>query len=141
MVLVEAVRLMLPCDAEAPGRVRNELERIEEIATVRTEAKLVASELVSNAVRHSGCGPRHEIDVRVRLSSELFEIAVRDPGLSDHVPEVRETAEDGGFGLAIVNEIAYRWGTTRSDGQVVWAQVSIPPPPAGPTHARDDGES
>jgi anti-sigma regulatory factor (Ser/Thr protein kinase) len=127
--LVEVVRLALPCDAGAPGVVRDELERIKEIEPVRTEAKLVASELVSNAIRHSGCEPSHEIDVRVRLGRGLFEIAVRDPGLSDQLPEVQENAEVGGFGLSIVNEIAHRWGMARSDGQVVWAQLSLPPTP------------
>jgi anti-sigma regulatory factor (Ser/Thr protein kinase) len=106
--LVEVVRLALPCDAGAPGVVRDELERIEEIAPVRSEAKLVATELVSNAVRHSGCEPSHEIDVRVRRGRGLFEIAVHDPGLSDQLPEVRENADLGGFGLAIVSELARR---------------------------------
>jgi anti-sigma regulatory factor (Ser/Thr protein kinase) len=125
--LVEVVRLAVPCDARAPGVVRGELERMEAIETVRIEAKLVASELVSNAVRHSGCEPSHEIDVRVGLRGGLFEIAVRVPGLSDRLPEMQENAEVGGLGLSIVNEIAHSWGTSRTDGQVVWAQLSLPP--------------
>jgi anti-sigma regulatory factor (Ser/Thr protein kinase) len=96
---------------------------------LRPEAKLVASELVSNAVWHSGCGQSHEIDVRVRLSSTLIEIAVHDPGLSGQAPQVRENPDIGGFGLAIVEKLAHRWGAARRDGRLVWAQLSIQPSP------------
>ena len=127
---VEVFRLAVVCDAGAPSLVRDGLEGIEEIELLRPEAKLVASELVSNAVRHSGCETNHEIDVRVRLSNEIVEISVRDPGLSDQAPAVQEP-DIGGLGLVIVREIAHRWGTDRADGQVVWAQLSIPPSPVG----------
>jgi hypothetical protein len=128
---VEVFRLAVVCDAGAPALVRDGLEAIEEIELFRSEAKLVASELVSNAVRHSRCQTNHEIDVRVRLSNELVEISVHDPGLSDQALAMRENSDIGGLGLVIVGEIAHRWGTDRADGQVAWAQLSIPPSPAG----------
>ena len=75
------LHLTLPCDLNAPARVREELDRLEVIDPIRMDAKLVASELVSNAVRHSACAPSDVIHVRAGLSAEFLEISVHDPGL------------------------------------------------------------
>ena len=121
----ELLHLVLRCDNEAPSAVRERLDEIAAIEAIRLRAKLVASELVSNAVRHSACEPTDEIVVRVSLSTHLFEIWVRDPGWSDNTPEVQEAPDIGGLGLAIVDREAYRWGSVRSEGRVVWAQLTL----------------
>jgi hypothetical protein len=62
--------------------------------------------------------------------------AVRRAGrLSGQAPEVPENAELGGFGIAIVNEVAERRGPAKSGGQVVKGQPSITPSPARHTQA------
>jgi anti-sigma regulatory factor (Ser/Thr protein kinase) len=134
----DVLHLVLPCDPRAPGRVRDELEKIEAIQSIRMNAKLVASELVSNAVRHSSCSPCDELDVRARLSDDLFEISVRDPGLSEQTPQVQREPGIGGLGLAIVERAAERWGSTRPGGRVVWAQLSLRATPRSPAGAASD---
>ncbi len=90
------------------------------------DAILVASELVTNAVRHSGCAEHDQIQVSVKLRGEHLVIDVRDPGLSDQAPEIRAGPEWGGFGLQIVDQLAVRWGSERECGYRVWAEVLLP---------------
>jgi hypothetical protein len=77
-----------------------------------------------------GCELKDEIDVRVRPSSDLFEIEVRDCG-SPNRPEVQENAQVGDFGLAIVKRIAHRWGVARPNATWLWAKLSIRASPGG----------
>jgi anti-sigma regulatory factor (Ser/Thr protein kinase) len=121
----EVFHLILPCDREAPAKVRAELEKVDAIEPVRDDARLVASEIVSNAVLHSGCTPEHELDVRGRLGEDFFEISVHDPALAEGAPLVRDNPDIGGLGLRIVERLAAAWGVAKPDGRVVWAQLSL----------------
>lgn len=128
--LTDAFSLVLPCTPYAPATVRQELDKLETIESIRGNAKLVATEIVSNAVRHSGCTPEHQIEVHARLNSDLLEISVHDPGLSTEHPQVRADRGDldiGGLGLMIVERLSDRWGTARANGRLVWAQFLIEP--------------
>ena len=85
-------------------------------------ASLAASELVTNAVTHTGTPPR------LVLSHEPATGAVRvcvSDGSTRH-PAVRDADPDalGGRGLAIVEAVAESWGVAdRGDGKVVWARL------------------
>ena len=50
------LRLALPCDERAPGSVREAVLQLSEDRTAFGDVMLVAGELVTNAVRHSGAG-------------------------------------------------------------------------------------
>ena|SRR5437764_529905 len=92
------------------------------------DAMLVASELVTNAVRHSGCTEREDIDVAVRRFDHHLMITVHDPGGSQgeaRIPPLEECAVEG-LGLRIVEELTSRWGSERRDGYVVWAELPLP---------------
>ena len=121
---LDAFDLVLPCDASAPRKVRSELEKLEMVGRVRDDAKLVASELVSNVVLRSGrTTPDHVIDVRVRSTSEVLVMSIRDSGFSGQIPEVPEDT-DIGLGLVIVEELADWWGIEEPDG-LVWAELLV----------------
>jgi anti-sigma regulatory factor (Ser/Thr protein kinase) len=83
---------------------------------------LLTSELVGNAVRHSGVsGPSHRIVFHARLSDEHVRVEVADhgPGFD---PEVRHEA--AGFGLRLVDKLASRWGVENTPrGCRVWFEV------------------
>jgi serine/threonine-protein kinase RsbW len=91
------------------------------------DAKLVASEIVSNAVLHSGCTPDDRLEVRARLEGRVFEISVHDPGLADEAPLLRQNPDIGGRGLMIVQRLAESWGVAQPDGRLVWAQLLVQP--------------
>jgi anti-sigma regulatory factor (Ser/Thr protein kinase) len=115
--------LAVPCDYDAPRRVRVALDRLEAIDPVRVNAKLVATEIVSNAVRHSGCTPDHLLEVRAHRDADILKISVHDPGLTDQAPRVREDPDVGGLGLVIVDRLAHRWGIERPNGRLVWVEL------------------
>jgi anti-sigma regulatory factor (Ser/Thr protein kinase) len=126
--------LELPCDQLAPSTVRHALARREDARWVMGDVMLVASELVTNAVRHSGCWPQDVVSVEVRLTPERVVCSVSDPGRSGKEAEpAREDELHGGFGLRVVEQLASRWGSERQGGgrYRVWAELACQPPRAG----------
>jgi anti-sigma regulatory factor (Ser/Thr protein kinase) len=120
----EILRLRVSCDSTAPGIVRKALEAVAPIDGVKDDARLLASELVTNAVVHSAGGSDDTIEVFARLGRDRLTIAVHDPGFSDRTPQ-SPSRDDDGMGLRIVEEIARRWGTERPDGLLVWAELEL----------------
>jgi anti-sigma regulatory factor (Ser/Thr protein kinase) len=123
----DLLRLDLPCDREAPGVVREALRSASGARWDLGDVLLVASELVTNAVVHSGCEQDHQLNVRVSEQDDRVLIAVHDPGIAprDAAPETGESARPGGWGLRIVDRLAERWGSERPDGHRVWAELPI----------------
>jgi anti-sigma regulatory factor (Ser/Thr protein kinase) len=115
------------CDTSAPRLARQALERLMEIRPVRDDALLVASELTSNAVRHSGAAPAGEIELRAQLVPDGVLIEVIDEGRSGDIPHARasEAEAPGGFGLPVVEAISRRWGSERVRGTRVWAELRL----------------
>jgi hypothetical protein len=105
--------------------VREALENFTELGWILGDVMLVASELVTNAVLHSGSIGDDHLDVEIHLGAEQISIAVCDPGRSGEVASVRPAGEFafGGWGLQIVEQLASRWGTRRTRGYEVWAEL------------------
>jgi anti-sigma regulatory factor (Ser/Thr protein kinase) len=122
----EVLSLQLPCDERAPGTVRDALDESSDTDWALGDAMLIANELVTNAVLHSGCSGEHRLHVAVTRQPERLVIRVRDPGLSGSEVRGRQPGADGGWGLAIVDELAQRWGADRTEGYCVWAEVALP---------------
>jgi two-component sensor histidine kinase len=84
--------------------------------------RLIVSELVTNALRHGADGER--IDLAVTPKPEFLCVQVTDdgPGLA---PRPRAlSAEEGGFGLFFVEQLARRWGVTRENRRTrVWFEL------------------
>jgi anti-sigma regulatory factor (Ser/Thr protein kinase) len=121
------LNLELPCDRHAPATVRDALREVDDLGWLVGDAMLVASELVSNAVVHSGARSNELLDVHVELGQDRLLISVRDPGRSGRIAKPRP-ADDvfGGLGLRLVQQLSKRWGSERSNGQRVWAELSVP---------------
>jgi anti-sigma regulatory factor (Ser/Thr protein kinase) len=126
---LDVVRLDVPCDRSAASIVRRALEEVRGLGASPEDALIVASELVTNAVVHSGCSPGDSIVVCAKRTLSSMVIEVQDPGRSDRRPKVRPdgTPEHGGYGLLLVQQIARRWGTERTDRQRVWAELALKP--------------
>jgi anti-sigma regulatory factor (Ser/Thr protein kinase) len=120
----EILRLEVSCDSTAPGVVRKAIDAVAPIDGVKADARLLASELVTNAVVHSACGSDDTIEVFARLGPDRLTIAVHDPGLSDCTPR-SPSPDDDRMGLRIVEQIASRWGAERPDGLLVWAELEL----------------
>lgn len=125
--VTDLLRLKLPCNRDAPCLARDALAELEAIAPVRDDARLIATELVTNAVRHSGCAPEDTIEMCAKLHRNRLLISVSDPGVSGKSARVRRDPdpERGGFGLRVVERIAQRWGAERPNGLHVWAELAL----------------
>lgn len=118
--------LSLSCDAAAPARVRAALQEMPGIDHVRGDALLIASELVTNGVMHSGAGEDETIEVWLVRRDDALLISVRDPGVHGGVAEVElGQRAHGGWGLRVVADLARRWGRERRDGYHVWAELAL----------------
>ncbi|WP_078516535.1 SpoIIE family protein phosphatase, partial [Streptomyces sp. HGB0020] len=86
--------------------------------------ELVASELVTNAIRHA-TGP-----VQLRLLRDRALICEVSDGSSTS-PRLRRarTEDEGGRGLFLVARLTERWGTRHTPyGKVIWAEQPLPRP-------------
>jgi anti-sigma regulatory factor (Ser/Thr protein kinase) len=88
------------------------------------DLRLLATELVANAVRHAGV-PKGSIGVRVRLTGDVVHLSVADDGPGFQLPERPLTAPGGpgGWGLYLVDKCAARWGSERGDRHVMWLEL------------------
>ena len=118
-------KLELPSGVGAPGVARRLLT--EWFAAVLadgtlTTARLLASELVTNAVTHG----RGRITLRAQLFELCLLVEVLDEGGGFERRELRErdfqTPEVGGWGLRIVDAHSSRWGVRR-DSSHVWFEL------------------
>jgi anti-sigma regulatory factor (Ser/Thr protein kinase) len=138
----EILSLDLPCDPSAPGTVRDALGELQWLGWLLGDVTLVASELVANAVTHSGGRPEDRLEFSAAVGAGRLRIAVRDPGLSKTVAQLRESGgiAEGGWGLLIVEQLCEDWGYERDSGNCVWADVRLPPEQNGgpPLAGRND---
>src|SRR5579875_1570129 len=121
------MELELPCDERAPREVRASLACLEEIERVAQDLLLISSELVTNAIVHSGCSQRDLLSVCLSRCDCGYVLAVTDPGHSGQTadPAPPRAAGEGGLGLRIVEALAARWGQARERGYQVWAEVAV----------------
>jgi len=132
--------LVLAYSAPAPRRIRERMQPVvgaarrgRDLATeaclrwqyphLIAPASVVASELVTNAVKHAGT----PFELTVSHTPRYLHIAVRD---DDPRPAVRQDDEvdlfaSTGRGLRVVEQTALSWGSTPAQrGKVVWAALS-----------------
>ena len=91
------------------------------IGDAYSDAPLVASELVTNAVRHAA----GDVAVSIARVDGTVRLAVSDG--SETLPIVRdlEEARDGGWGLNIVDRLSSSWGLeTYPRGKTVWCELA-----------------
>lgn len=117
------MQLELPPQAESPARARQFVERVlvDRCPPGLIEAAaLLASELVTNSVRHA----RTALTLSVETSGAGIRLEVRDG--SSHMPELRRDPLAGsGRGLMLVERIASSWGVTPwAGGKTVWVELT-----------------
>jgi signal transduction histidine kinase len=107
--------------------VRRAVQGLEEACgeEVAGRLALIYSELVTNAIRHSGIRPSDRLDVTVEVGEDRIWGSVVDPGCGfdpDDLPE-RGANDEGGFGLRIVDAMSSRWGVKRDGRSEVWFEL------------------
>jgi anti-sigma regulatory factor (Ser/Thr protein kinase) len=87
-------------------------------------ARLVVSELVTNAVLHARLGPGGEVGVRAVSDGAMFYVEVCDKGVG--FEHAAPSPSSGGLGLVIIEAVADKWGIDRDAGSTkVWVRMSL----------------
>jgi hypothetical protein len=123
----EVARITVRCNSLAPVLVRRRLAQLRELGWLLGDALLVATELVTNAVRHSMCSEEDLLAVAIDREAGHIRISVHDPGNSGASARiVDKPGLFGGLGLRIVEQLATHWGSSRRpDGYEVWAELPL----------------
>ncbi|HJR23883.1 MAG TPA: ATP-binding protein [Acidimicrobiales bacterium] len=95
---------------------------------VTDDVLLVASELVTNAVRHG----QGEVEVRVDVGPGSVRLEVLDEGhvVVPEPPGIMPVDGPGGWGLHLVRAVSHAWGSglDQRGRTLVWAEVGLPAP-------------
>ena len=129
-------RYELERDVSAPRTARDVVkDAVAELGSRAADARIIASELVANSVRHSDAPAARPIELEVEFDADFVKIEVCDAGSGyerDAVKQ-RRAGHDGGFGLLLVAELSDAWGVPGNGGTCAWAlldRTKAPPSPA-----------
>jgi serine phosphatase RsbU (regulator of sigma subunit)/anti-sigma regulatory factor (Ser/Thr protein kinase) len=88
------------------------------------DLRLLATELVANAVRHTGI-VHGSVEIQLRLSEDRVHLSVLDDGPGFDLPErpVASPEGPGGWGLYLVDRCAVDWGSERGERHRVWLEL------------------
>ncbi len=124
-------------DTKSPRRARRFVaERLEGYDQGLVEnASLMASELVTNSIRHA----TGRITILLDIADGAVRIAVSDAGPSTPVVRHPSPEDPSGRGLQVVAALADDWGMTvdHGDGNTVWFSLRLDESTAGDGHRHD----
>ncbi len=89
------------------------------------DLRLLATELVANAVRHTGVAQGF-VELELRVAESHLHLSVTDDGPGFELPPRPVVAPEGpgGWGLYLVDQCAARWGNERGERHRVWLELA-----------------
>lgn len=130
-----AVTIDLPSTADAAGIARRFVEEHRDhlALDVVDDAKLLVSEIVTNAVVHG----KPEVTLVLRIDPPGLGVVVADEGRAQpHLPDAAPDADaPSGRGLLIIDAIASAWGVSPNappPGKSVWFELRRLPAASSP---------
>jgi anti-sigma regulatory factor (Ser/Thr protein kinase) len=114
----------LPKTTKSAAKARRALDRLKGKVDdeALANARLLVSELVTNAVQH--VEEDGELELRVNHDGDRLRVEVRDPGRGFTVtPRRPDSPRGSGWGLHFVDELADRWAAEARRGSAVWFEV------------------
>ena len=126
----EATVRLLPCHPDsAPEARRLAADAVADLMAEEQRGRflLALSEVVSNAIRHSGA--RDSVRLAMTPKEGYLCVQVTDGG-AGLVPQpgAMDTEGGAGFGLFIVEQVTRRWGMTREEEHTrVWFEIDFAP--------------
>ena len=110
----------------APGQVRHSLEERYGDSMERSlldDLTLLASEVVTNAVQHSGCPQGDLLDVQTTVLDGVLRLEVTDRGTGTHMLAPRSV--DPPSGLSYLEILSDRWSSRADDSFHVWFEIDV----------------
>jgi anti-sigma regulatory factor (Ser/Thr protein kinase) len=113
-------------DPDSAARARRALAEVSDHVSPRRldDARLLVSELVTNAIRHAGLDDDDLIKLVVVTGDDALRVEVCDSGPGFDVGEATPDPErPSGWGLYLVRELSDRWGVELSKQTRVWFEL------------------
>lgn len=119
--------LRLPSDRHTPALARRALDVVKDRVSSGTldAARLLTSELVTNAVRHAGLAQRDAVGLRIACGRGL-RVEVTDAGTGfrwGRLGAADPMRGDGGLGFLLVARLAASWGVESGPPTRVWFEL------------------
>ncbi len=128
------VAVRLEPSLTAPREARRAIAGMNHLLPEPTlgDLQLIASELVTNSVIHSGAARGASIELRVDLAVQGegsgVRVSVLDHGHGFEPPRPRDLGRARQWGLHVVDRLSTAWGVQEADdGTEVWAVLPLPP--------------
>jgi anti-sigma regulatory factor (Ser/Thr protein kinase) len=123
---MRSLELLLPAEPTAPAEARAVVEAIgsDLPEPVLVDAKLLLTEVVTNAIKHAD----HIQAVIIRIKRNHFvRVEVLDPGpMFKPDPRPPGTGAGSGRGLHLVDTVAHAWGVEPDQaGKKVWFELRL----------------
>jgi anti-sigma regulatory factor (Ser/Thr protein kinase) len=118
--------LTVTLSAFAPRVVRHSLEALYAKSMERSlldDVTLLASEVVTNAVRHSGRPEGDPLTIKSTVADGVLRLEVSDKG--DGVHDLRPRSLDPPSGLGFVERLSDRWSSGASVAFRVWFEIDV----------------
>lgn len=117
---------------EAVAAARRALDGLEDRldASLFYDASLCLSELVTNAVLHSGTGDDSVLELNVIMTGDRLRVTVIDHGRGFD-PLEPTGGDESGWGLYIVDRLSHHWGVDRNEKTAVWFEMRTSDDPTG----------
>jgi anti-sigma regulatory factor (Ser/Thr protein kinase) len=126
-VRTDRVELDLAPEPASLSAARQALERLDLPPKLLDNAKLLASELVTNAIKHAGLSPGDVIRLTATWNGGRLRVVVRhrvSAPASNVVGAIRPSpGAESGWGLFIVDRVAARWGTNLGGRPGYWFEL------------------
>ncbi|WP_436771958.1 ATP-binding protein [Yinghuangia sp. YIM S09857] len=118
--------LSFPGEPESVGEARHFVGALLAGWPCVDDARLVVSELATNAVQHTASGDGGRFDVTVEIGADRVRISVRDSGSFQRpfvFVDAKERTGMSGRGLFLVAALSRDWGVADLIGDcIVWAE-------------------
>jgi anti-sigma regulatory factor (Ser/Thr protein kinase) len=116
----------LPKSSSAAAQARRAVERLQGKVSrdILADARLLVSELVTNAVEH--VSEDGQVELRVDVRDDVLRVEVLDPG-PGFTPRSRreDDRKDSGWGLHFLARLADRWAVDVDGRARVWFELAL----------------
>ena len=119
--------LSVPASAEAGSALRRAVRSLERWLGRQTaeDVELLVTELATNGVKHARTVDSNRIMLDARVDPGRLRVEVRDGGDGfEHDGRRPNSAEPGGWGLMLVEDLADSWGIEDEPTTTVWFEIT-----------------
>jgi anti-sigma regulatory factor (Ser/Thr protein kinase) len=123
--VISRLHLAMRPGPEAGSEARHALDRLEGAIAEREldTLKLLVTELITNAVRHSQTQQWIQLDIELYANAVRVQVTDAGPGFQPAATPEPHADRPGGWGLCLVDRLSDRWGVLVGGMTRVWFEL------------------